>query len=148
MLLSHHPPCDYDRTCSIGGVRLCVRCLGVALGAVGWLLLLPSTWQAHWLLAGLCAVPGVLDFTLHELNLLESSPAKRLITGLLFGFFLACLICAAVNQELMLAAAYLGWFFVLQVLSGLALSRGGRLEKLLGRYEAGISIDSTDPSRW
>ena len=92
MLLSHHVPADYDRTWKVGSVHVCTRCLGVVVGIAAALVY----WGAMSSLSPLVfmglAVPGVLDFTMHELGLSASSSARRFITGLLFGPFAAALL--------------------------------------------------------
>lgn len=71
MLLSHHAPCDLDRTWSLFGVRVCVRCLAMAL-ACGCSLavmagdLLPPTWS-HVALACALMIPAGVDFAFGEL---------------------------------------------------------------------------------
>jgi uncharacterized membrane protein len=81
MLLSHHVPSDYDRTSTVGKVRVCTRCLGVAIGTAaalaGWRAL-SHTPSALFIIA---AVPGVLDFVVHETGVSASSPLRRFLTG-------------------------------------------------------------------
>lgn len=140
MLLSHHAPSDYDRTWTVGSVHVCVRCLGVAVGTAATL----GSWK-EWSafpmpLFLFVAVPGVLDFTLHELGASASSGARRFLTGLLFGFFAAALLRAVIETRLVRLVLYLSWFLLLQAMSAIALKRSGRLDQLLRRYEDAVHV--------
>jgi hypothetical protein len=128
MLLSHHPPVDYDRTWKIGSVRVCVRCLGVAVGTT----LALALWDN---------APGVLDFTLHELRLSTSCQARRFLTGASFGVFVAAFLRTAVQGPLSRFVLYLCWLVLLEGACALALRCAGRLEGLLTRYEEGTRIE-------
>lgn len=140
MLLSHHAPCDYDRTWQIGPLHICVRCLGVAAGTTvalaywdGW-----SNLPVLGILAA--ALPGVADFLLHELQLSASCGARRFLTGACFGVFVAALCSAGIHWQWGRIALYLGWFLFLQVAAGGVLRCSGRLEALLARYEDGAHL--------
>lgn len=138
MLLSHHVPADYDRTWKVGSVHVCTRCLGVAAGMAAALAYW-QTWSSFSVLVFMImALPGVLDFTIHELGLGTSSSARRFITGVLFGPFAAALLRALVERRLEQSALFLGWFVLLQMTSALALKHFGRLDQLLRRYEDGV----------
>lgn len=125
----------------MGSVHVCTRCVGVVVGTtvalVWWRALSPLSPLGFMLMA----VPGVLDFVVHEIGWSASSSVRRFISGVLFGPFLAALIVAAAELQLARMALLLGWFLLLQLVSGLVLKRRGRLEPLLGRYEAGIYIE-------
>jgi uncharacterized membrane protein len=140
MLLSHHVPSDYDRTWQVGSVRVCVRCLGVVLGATVVLGLWKKGSDIPLLLAIATAVPGVLDFTLHELGLSASSSARRCLTGLLFGVFVAALLRAVIDTKTVHILLFLSWFLLLQVISAIALKRSGRVESLIRKYEGGVHV--------
>ena len=97
MLVSHHPPCDYDRTVRICGVRVCTRCLGMVAGGVLGLLL-AQTCAGIGLVSGLVAtlamtLPAACDFAAHELSVkYRSTNPRRFATGITFGFVVgACL---------------------------------------------------------
>lgn len=146
MLLSHHAPSDYDRTWKVGSVHVCIRCLGVAVGTAATL----GSWK-EWSalpmsLFLIAAIPGVLDFTLHELGASASSGARRFITGLLFGFFAAALLRAVIETRLVQLVPYLSWFLLLQAASAVALKRSGRLDQLLKRYEEAAHVPQSQYS--
>ena len=138
MLLSHHVPADYDRTWKVGSVRVCTRCLGVGLGITAAL----AYWRVMSSLSPLVfmavAVPGVLDFTVHEIGFSASSSARRFPTGLLFGLFAAAFLHAVVEGRVEQVVFFLGWFLLLQLASALALNRCGQFEQLLRRYEDNV----------
>lgn len=140
MLLSHHVPTDYDRTCTVGSVRICTRCLGVVVGATAALVCWRSLSVAPSVVFMIAAVPGVLDFVIHEVGLSASSSARRFLTGLLFGAFAAALLRALVAGSWVKGAGFIGWLLLLQATSALALKRSGRLDQLLRRYEDGVYI--------
>jgi uncharacterized membrane protein len=141
MLLSHHPPVDYDRTWTIGAVRVCVRCLGVAVGTTLALALWDNAPGVPVVAILAAAVPGVLDFTLHELRLSTSCQARRFLTGASFGVFVAAFLRTAVQGPLSRFVLYLCWLVLLEGACALALRCAGRLEGLLTRYEEGTRIE-------
>ena len=83
MLLSHHFPEDYDRCAVIAGKHVCRRCLvlyplalvsGVAISIGSW-------WPAElnpWVL-WLFPLPGVIEFVLDNLGLIEYSPWRQMV---------------------------------------------------------------------
>ena len=96
--MSHHAPCDYDRTVSVFRVRVCTRCLGMLTGGVlGWLL--AQTFAGIglvWCLVGALAMtlPAVCDFAAHELSVkYRSTNPRRFATGSTFGFVVG--VCLA-----------------------------------------------------
>lgn len=138
MLLSHHVPADYDRTWKVGSVHVCTRCFGVVVGIAAALVYWRTLSSLSPLVFMVVAVPGVLDFVIHEIGLGPSSSARRFLTGLLFGPFAAALLRAVVEGRLEQSVLFLGWFLLLQAASALALKRCGRLDQLLRRYEDGV----------
>ena len=90
MLVSHHAPCDYDRTVRILRVRVCTRCLGMLVGSLlGWLLPQPCAGIGpFWCLIGALAMtlPAACDFAAHELAVkYRSTNPRRFATGITFG---------------------------------------------------------------
>ena len=90
MLLSHHAPCDLDRTWTICGVHVCVRCFAMSIAvclvfAASCSFCIPYT-RGLLSLCLLLMLPAGIDFTLEEL--LAAYPASnvsRFATGFLFG---------------------------------------------------------------
>lgn len=140
MLLSHHPPCDLDRTWRIGSLRVCVRCLGVLTGAAVALASWDGWSTVPVLAAFIAAVPGVADFTLHELCLSPSNNTRRFLTGASFGVFVAAALSAGLDGNWTRLLLYAVWFCCLQVAATAALRSSGRLEALLTRYEEGARL--------
>jgi len=140
MLLSHHAPSDYDRTWKVGSVHVCVRCLGVAVGTVATLIFWKKWAPLPAPLFLIIAMPGVIDFTLHELGLSVSSGTRRFFTGLLFGFFAAALLRATFETRLEQFMLYISWFLLLQTMSAIVLKRSGRLDQLLRKYEGAVYV--------
>lgn len=104
-------------------------------------MVLCHPWPSAPLVVSLAiAVPGVLDFTLHELGFSASSTPRRLFTGFLFGVYGADVLCALTQLHWSHLAVLISWFFLMQTGSALALWRGRRLEPLLRRYEEGMRI--------
>ena len=95
LLLSHHPPEHLHRTVVLGWgrhrVRLCARCLGVAIGAVAAAAAAAVAGPpafSPWLVAccALAAAAGALvDFHGQMMRRWESTNARRLVTGAAFG---------------------------------------------------------------
>ena len=83
MWLSHHWPDAYDRCAVVGGMHVCRRCLvlyPVAL-VTGVLISLGSWWPDAldpWVL-WLFPLPGVIEFVLDNLDLIEYSPRRQVI---------------------------------------------------------------------
>lgn len=140
MLLSHHPPCDYERTWRIGSLHVCVRCLGVLIGT-GVALVSWDSWSSISLLAAsVAAIPGVADFVLHELGTSPSHNPRRFITGACFGIFVAAALWAALDAR-WLHLLFSGlWIILLQIAAAAVLRGAGRIEALLARYEEGVLL--------
>jgi len=140
MLLSHHAACDFDRTWCIAGVRVCTRCLGVVVGAGACEAFLGRVLPLG--VACAFAVPGMLDYTLHELHVTQSSNRRRVLTGVAFGAFVATLIAAGWHGDWRTLTAGVCWFVALQFAATWFLFRAGRVEEILQRYEnAARSVD-------
>lgn len=144
MLLSHHAPCDFDRTWSIGGIRVCVRCLAVFVFAVlGFLAAFhfSDPLSLGSLTAGLSVFPAWVDFAVGELW--KGYPRTnffRFSTGMIFGCGLG---------------VSLGWvvfagrwwpfltFFVLTVFCELMIAFAfyfsGHLQSYLSKYECAVN---------
>ncbi len=140
MLLSHHPPCDYDRTWRIGSLRICVRCFGVLTGTAVALASWDGWSTFHVLAVPIATVPGVADFTLHELCVSPTNNTRRFLTGTIFGVFVAGALSAGLDASWTRLLLYAVWFCFLQVAATAALRSSGRIEALLTRYEEGAQL--------
>lgn len=87
MYLSHHWPDQYDRCAVVGGLHICRRCLvlyPVAL-VTGVLISLGSWWPdgLNPLVLWLFPLPGVIEFVLDNLRLVDYSPVRQIwLSGL------------------------------------------------------------------
>ena len=82
-------------------------------------------------------MPGVADFTLHEICVCTTNNARRFLTGASFGVFVAAALSAGLDASWTRLLLYAAWFCFLQVAATVALRSSGRLEALLTRYEEG-----------
>lgn len=145
MLVSHHPPCDYDRTLRVGGLRICTRCFGVLLGAVAGLALrvghcpIAATIRAP--VAILLPVPAVLDFIAHEFGLGAGSNATRLLSGLLVGLAVAVAAHGLLWGSTFLGLSQTAWLASLEFAVAALMRCSGRLEGYVRRYEEGVRRD-------
>lgn len=140
MLLSHHPPCDYDRTWKVGALPICVRCLGVVIGtALGLACWNELSKLPLWFVLAM-AIPGVADFTLHELHYSASNGARRFLTGVSFGVFASAFCMAVTNGYWVRVGLCLIWFFFLQLIVTIVLRCAGQIENIIEKYEKGLFV--------
>ena len=146
MFVSHHAPCDYDRTLSLFGLRVCVRCLGM-LGGV-----LAGCWiNVTWFgVTNTCLVamglgltlPAAFDFAAHELNKkYRSTNFRRFVTGGMFGVVVGvCLALAwqGIRWPLFCLLAYLA---LLEIAIAGLFRICGHLDSYIARYEAALYKD-------
>lgn len=151
MLLSHHPPCDYDRTVVIFGCRFCVRCLGMLTGLAGGLLGAPVFTGfplAGLIICGLVlTLPAAADFTAREvLTSYRASNFRRCLSGIVFGLPAGVFISFSVQGRILPLIALLAWMPCLQMVIALILRHSGRLESFLARYEQAVIVRETADS--
>jgi len=146
LLLSHHPPVHGHRTvkvaCGPWEWWVCARCLGLTLGVLSSSILsgcgladrIPAWIMVTWLLAA--PGPALVDFHGQLVGSWESTNARRIVTGVLFGTGVGLCVGQAVGGGWAPAAilpsvlaVYLGW-----VLRG--RRRAVRLLRHLRLYEA------------
>lgn len=142
MLISHHPPCDYDRTFKVGSLRICTRCFGVLLGVLGSVLLqvdlhILASIIPIWV-SLLLPLPAVIDFTAHELEWWRSNNTKRMASGLLLGFAVG-----VSGYNIFGGCAFFGfigiaWLGILEFGVALILRRCGQLDRYVERYEKAV----------
>lgn len=142
MLLSHHAPCDLDRTWPMFGVRVCVRCLAMALAfpcgiAIVWAFAIQST-LPHSLFAWALMLPAGIDFMAGELcNGYPRTNAFRFLSGLAFGLGVGMTLGWWVFAG---TATPFAAFVILAVLMEFAIAFvfhfTGHLEGYIAKYEA------------
>lgn len=146
MLLSHHAPCDYDRTWAIGGFRVCVRCLAVFACAVlafaGQVFFCWDVTPFRQWLCVLMIIPAWVDFSAGELlPFYPKTNSFRFLTGAVFGTGLG--IC--LGWGCLLGAWRPLFFFCMgTVLLELAVAFlfycCGHLEDYLAKYEEAVGV--------
>jgi uncharacterized membrane protein len=88
--LSHHYEDEYNRTYSLGGVRVCARCLGtypvmVATLALSFALRAPLSWEWDMPLVLGFTLPGLVDWAIGRFWPSTGSNPVRTITGIMLG---------------------------------------------------------------
>lgn len=146
MLLSHHAPCDYDRTWSLGGVRVCARCLAVVVFAIAAFVTLAvfrreptPIWQ--WL-SVLAILPAWIDFSAGELlSCYPRTNLFRFLTGAVFGAGLGTCLGWCCFSGVWLPLVF---FCVGTVLIELAVAFlfyfCGHLEEYIEKYEDAVGV--------
>lgn len=143
MVVSHHPPTQYDRTFHLGPIRLCVRCSAVVGGFAASLVAghchpAMRDW-APWIvlvIAGLTIAVGVLLFVLNEGGRRASSNLERTVFGLVVGAALAWCWQSSIPGLI----AMVSMLVVGQFVSAWGLQRVGALDRFFGEYMAGAVI--------
>lgn len=142
MVISHHPPCDYDRTFKIASIRICTRCFGVLLGLLTSVLLQVDSHVLASIIpiwaSFLLPLPAVIDFTAHELEWWRSNNAKRLATGLLLGFAVGVGGYNIFAGYISLGFLQITWLGILEFGAALILRHCGQLESYVMRYEKSV----------
>ncbi|MFA6002138.1 MAG: DUF2085 domain-containing protein [Thermoleophilia bacterium] len=139
MLLSHHSPCDYDRTFSISSLRICTRCFGVLIGIIGGVALTLRVVPEYLLIFSLVLpLPAVMDFMLNELQMVKGNNGRRLVTGIMLGIAVGFDLYAVTDIGLLQGFAQLAWLVVLEFFVVAVLLRTGFLDEYVSRYEKGV----------
>lgn len=143
MVLSHHPPAQYDRTLHVAGQRLCARCtglvLGVLIGAGAINTPMADSLSSNWLLAGIAVLIlslGVIAFVLNESGLRRSNNYERILFGLIFG----SLFPLAWSFSWLHVAGLVAFTIAGQFASAFALQRLGVLDRFFAEYFEGAMI--------
>ncbi|MBN1359212.1 MAG: DUF2085 domain-containing protein [Sedimentisphaerales bacterium] len=146
LLLSHHPPEHGHRTIALGcgpwRVRVCSRCSGLACGGLlAYVLLVcdvvdraPSWLVAGWLL--LAPWPALVDFHGQLMRRRESTNARRIATGAVFGSGVCLGIGQAFQGRWIAAAIMPSAFLVYLVWVTAGRRRVARLRRHLLSYAA------------
>ncbi len=148
MLVSHHAPCDYDRTMTLFRIRVCVRCLGMLGGALAGYCINPAGIEVHntWLVTGsiALALPAAFDFTAHELiKQYRSSNFRRFITGCLFGIGVGACLATAWQGSRWPLFCLLAYLALMQVVIAGLFRISGHLDSYVARYEAALFKSGT-----
>jgi uncharacterized membrane protein len=145
MLLSHHAPCDLDRTIGIGPVRLCTRCVGVFFG-----IIIGAATSNHvgvnsvftWLALLILPLPAALDFSLHELSeKYRGNNRRRFATGVLLGLPLGWAMLWLSHGFLVVAIGFVGYLMLIEItIAGFFCARG-HLDEYVERYANAVHVD-------
>jgi len=142
MIISHHAPIDYDRTLKIYKFRFCTRCLGVFIGFIFTLLLLPLTHALEninmfYFFIFFLPIPAVIDFLCHELQWFKSNNYLRLLSGILLGVPIGLSILFIKVSFIYLFLLIL-WYVVIEFFVAYFLKSKNHLEKYLRKYTNAI----------
>ena len=141
MIVSHHPPTQYNRTFRLCGVRFCTRCTGIFLGTVTMFFVLKEKafdFGAFYFVFLLLPVPAVLNFSLTELGKIKNSHYQRLLTGFLLGNTVGFMVYHLFFESLFWAFISLGIILSLEISVALILHKKGKLESFFQQYEDGL----------
>ncbi len=143
MVISHHPPSQYDRTLHFGSIRVCARCSGLVGGIlVGILSPIASTGLAPAVVVGLALgviIVGIWAFVLNEAATRASSNVERILFGLLLGLALAWTLQGGWPYFAGLLGAIVGGQFA----SAFVLRRLGVLDRFFDEYLSGAIIQGS-----
>ena len=146
MLVSHHAPCDYDRTISFCGVRICVRCIGMLCGAFAGYGLAQFTYNctfAQLMVASIgLTLPAAIDFTCHELvSKYHSSNIRRFVSGSLFGIPGGVAVTFAIHGRWKLLLFLLAFLALMQFAIATLFKLRGHMDPYVERYARAAIID-------
>lgn len=146
MVLSHHPPSQYDRTLHIGCIRVCARCTGLLWGVIFGITIvscLPGfktpSFITLFVIATFVLGLGITAFVLNEIGKRASNNYERLLFGLLLG----CVIYFTWLSGVWPFIGLLVLIVVGQFISALLLRKLGSLDKFLNEYLEGAMVDSS-----
>ncbi len=149
MLVSHHPPCDYDRTLFFLGIHVCVRCLGMLGGTFAGCFVnqawmgVPGAWLV---MIGLgFTLPAALDFAAHELTKgYRSTNFRRIITGGMFGVAVGACLAHAWEGKWWPLLCLLAYFALLEIVIAGLFRISGHLDSYVARYAEAVYINEKD----
>ena len=144
--MSHHAPCDLNRTWKIFGVHVCVRCLAMAIAGgvtllVGLVVGFPI--QPFVIVTSILLIlPSGVDFTLEELwSSYPASNFMRFVTGAIFGVGGGvCLAWWIDDGSALPFIAFVVASVAMQFAIAYIFQRRGHLERYLSRYEEAIRL--------
>ena len=140
MVLSHHPPEQYDRTYCLLGMRICVRCSAIWLTAISASVVMILTQFTMPLIVALVAIillplPGVYNFLKHEILPEQNTNIKRILTGILIGIEIGLILFGIWTGMVWVGLAGIVWLITLQLLVVLVMHRYGKLEPFMQLHE-------------
>ena len=141
MLISHHPPCQYDRTFCLFKIRVCTRCTGVLSGIIFSVILIhfiQIKFKLVLISTFLLPIPAILNFTLTELKKLRNNGFKRFSTGALLGIVLGYAINQLIIGRFFIGILIILWFFILEMVVTIVLQRANILDDFFKKYEDGV----------
>lgn len=141
MLISHHPPCQYDRTFCFFHVRFCARCTGIIVGIACSIIFIQTCHiEFKWILisAILLPFPAIINFTFCELGKFKNNNYMRITTGILLGFPIVFSIHNLLIGNYFWGLMIFIWIFLLEISVAIILHRAKILEKFFKQYEEGI----------
>ncbi|MBP6871338.1 MAG: DUF2085 domain-containing protein [Bacteroidales bacterium] len=144
MVLSHHPPCQYNRTFTLCRVRFCVRCTGILAGILLWAIVFSVKdlpFYLTFITGFLFPLPAILNFTLNELGKRKNSNSKRTITGILMGLAIGMAIGFFITNRFWPGIAIIAWIILLEFAVALVLRQAGVLDKFIREYEDAVYKD-------
>jgi len=141
MLISHHPPCQYDRTYCFLGIRCCSRCTGIIIGIISSIIFISFVaidFTVILITVVVLPLPAIANFTLNELGKTKNNNIKRILTGFLLGitigFALDYLICGNYLYGILI----IFWIFFLEIIVTIILHKANILEYFIKQYEDGV----------
>jgi len=141
MILSHHPPCQFDRTYKIFGIRICSRCLGVFCGFIltlGIFHYVDSNQLSIFFLGYLLSLPAIVTFLIHELRYARITNFFRMITGSGLGYTLAVIMTFLFDGHCFNGILLLFYLLLLEIIVAFILNKKKRLIPFIKEYEDAV----------
>lgn len=141
MIISHHPPSQYNRTFRLFGIRFCTRCTGILFGTIVMFVVLKKEVvdsDVFFPFILLFSIPAILNFTLTELEKIKNNHFLRFTTGFLLGNAVGFIVYNLFWGTLLEAIITLVTILLLEILVAVILSKKGKLEPFIKQYEEGV----------
>ncbi len=142
--MSHHPPCQYDRTFALFGGRICARCAGVIVGlplGLAAIQMLPGMFlesNGSLLLVALATIAlGVEIFVRNEVGQRQSGNVERV----LFGMVMGAALVISVQSGIMLLLGLLAEVVAGQFYAALRMRKLGVLDRFITEYLEGAIVE-------
>jgi uncharacterized membrane protein len=141
MVISHHPPCQFNRTFRIGKLRFCTRCTAIVSGILLVVLSMNFlTLSCNYLFIAtlFLPLPAIFNFTLNELGIRKNNNFKRAATGFLMGMSIGISLWLLAHQLILMGFLSFLWVVVLEFAVAFFLHKKGVLEPFIAQYERAI----------